>query len=164
MKGQYKMDPNLDLVLERVVDVPPHLAWKAWTEPEHLKKWFCPLPWKTVECEIDLRPGGIFRTVMRGPEGQEFPGVGCYLEIVKNEKLVWTSALLPGYRPAPKPVNGPDLLFTAVILLEPQGKGTKYTAIAIHQDEEGRNRHEKMGFHEGWGKALDQLVELAKKV
>jgi uncharacterized protein YndB with AHSA1/START domain len=157
-----EFDPRLDLLLERVVDVPPGLVWAAWTVPEHLKRWFTPAPWTTVDCEIDLRPGGIFRTVMRSPEGQEFPGVGCYLEIVENERLAFTNALEPGYRPANSP---PDVLaFTAVISLEPHGKGTKYTALAMHKDEEGRKRHEAMGFRDGWGKALDQLVALAKRM
>jgi uncharacterized protein YndB with AHSA1/START domain len=161
----YRPDPRLDLVLERTVDVPRELVWKAWTEPEHLKKWFTPAPWTTTECEIDLRPGGMFRTVMRSPEGQEFgEGASCYLEIVENEKLVWTNALEPGYRPARQsPQAGDaDLVFTAVITLEPHGTGTKYTAIAIHRDEAGRAKHEQMGFHEGWGAALDQLVALVK--
>jgi uncharacterized protein YndB with AHSA1/START domain len=69
-------DPRLDLILERVVDVAPELVWAAWTKPEHIKKWFTPAPWKTVDCEIDLRPGGIFRTVMRSPEGQDITNVG----------------------------------------------------------------------------------------
>jgi uncharacterized protein YndB with AHSA1/START domain len=110
----------------------------------------------------DLRPGGIFRTVMRSPEGQEFPNAGCYLEVIENEKLVWTAALKPGYRPQNSAGGTP--LFTAVILLEPHGAGTKYTAIAIHGDEEGTKTHAKMGFYDGWGKALDQLVALAKKI
>src|SRR5664279_149869 len=97
----HQADSKLDLVLERVIDVPRELVWKAWTQPEHLKKWFTPVPWQTMECEIDLRPGGIFRTLMRGPEGQQFDNSGCYLEIVTNEKLVWTGALGPGYRPRP---------------------------------------------------------------
>ena len=92
-------DPSLDLVLERVVDVPPHLIWKAWTEPEHLVKWFTPKPWTTVDCEIDLRPGGLFRTVMRSPEGQNHENIGCYLDLVVNSRLVWTDMLGPGYRP-----------------------------------------------------------------
>src|SRR4029077_16465362 len=91
-KGE-KAVTRLDLLLERVVDVPPELVWAAWTVPEHVKQWFTPAPWTTVDCEIDLRPGGIFRTVMRSPEGQEFPNVGCYLEIIKSRKLVWTVAL-----------------------------------------------------------------------
>lgn len=158
----HQPDPKLDLVLERIVDVPRELVWKAWTIPEHLKKWFTPAPWTTVDCEIDLRPGGIFRWVMRSPEGQEFPYVGCYLEVVGNEKLVWTVALGPGYRPSNWMSEVPS--FTAVITLEPDGKGTKYTARLLHKDEEGRNRHEEMGFYEGWGKAFDQLVDTVKRM
>lgn len=159
-----KLDPKLDLVLERVVDVPRELVWAAWTTPEHMKKWFTPAPWTTVECEIDLRPGGIFRFVMRSPEGQDYPNIGCFLEIVPNEKLVWTSALGPGYRPSVVK-ESPDchgLRFTAVIQLKAHGNGTKYTATVIHGDEESRKKHEAMGFHQGWGRVLDQLVEFIK--
>ncbi len=158
-----KLDPKLDLMLERVVDVPPNLVWKAWTVPEHIKKCFTPAPWTTIDCEVELRPGGIFRTTMRSPEGQEFPNMGCFLEVIPNERLVWTSALLPGFRPAQEAVNGADnLLFTATILLEAQGKGTKYTAICIHRNESDCEKHRNMGFSDGWGKALDQLVAHAK--
>jgi uncharacterized protein YndB with AHSA1/START domain len=161
------IQPNtkLDLVLERVIDVPKELLWAAWTTPEHIKKWFTPAPWSTVDCEIDLRPGGIFRTVMRSPEGQDSPNVGCYLEIVPNQKLVWTSALGPGYRPQIK-ISGTDsceeLYFTAVITLESQGVWTKYATVVIHGDEASAKKHQEMGFFEGWGTTLDQLIALAK--
>lgn len=154
--SSWKPDPKLDLVLERVVDVPPERVWAAWTRPEHIPHWFAPRPWSVSDCEIDLRPGGVFRCVMRSPEGEEFPSTGCYLEVVPNRKLVWTDALLPGYRPAPEP------FFTAMLTLEPSGNGTRYVATAIHGDEDSRRKHEAMGFHEGWGKALDQLIEHAK--
>ena len=95
----YAIDPDLDLVLEREVDVPPHLVWAAWTDPKHLVHWFTPAPWQTPVAEIDLRPGGQFRTVMRGPEGQEFDNHGCYLEVVPNQRLVWTSTMTHGFRP-----------------------------------------------------------------
>src|SRR5262245_18307815 len=95
-----KLDPKLDLVLERVVDVPPSLVWACWTQPKHIKKWFTPVPWKTVVAKVDLRPGGELYFVMESPEGQRFPNTGCYLEIVKNERLTWTNALQPGYRPS----------------------------------------------------------------
>lgn len=159
-----KIDPNLDLVLERVVDVPPELVWKAWTTPEHLCKWFCPKPWYVSDCEIDLKPGGIFQTTMCGPNGERFTNAGCYLEVVPTRKLVWTDALKPGFRPSPTAVPGQGLggFFTAMITIEPHGMGTKYTATALHTNEEGRKAHEAMGFHHGWGAALDQLVELAK--
>jgi len=151
-------DPELDLVLEREIDVPPELVWEAWTRPEHVRRWFAPAPWSVAECQIDLRPGGGFRTVMRSPEGELHPGVGCYLEIVENRKLVFTDALLPGYRPSEEP------FFTAVVTLEPAGDGTRYVARAIHRDAEGRKKHEEMGFHEGWSAALDQLVDLVKSL
>jgi uncharacterized protein YndB with AHSA1/START domain len=155
------MNPKTDLVLERVVDVTPELVWKAWTTPEYLKKWFTPAPWKTVHCEIDLRPGGKFHTVMESPEGQQMPNTGCILEVVPNRRLVWTGALLPDYRPADLPPDVP-FVFTAVIAMEPHGSGTKYTATVMHSNEGGRDKHDAMGFHHGWGAALDQLVAMAK--
>src|SRR5262247_3611975 len=78
---------HLDLVLERTIDAPRSLIWKAWTDAEHVKKWWAPAPWTTSECQMDLRPGGIFRTVMRSPEGQEFPHVGCIVEVVGHEEM-----------------------------------------------------------------------------
>ncbi len=146
------VDPKLDLVLERIIDVPVHLVWAAWTQPEHLSKWFAPAPWTVVGCEIDLRPGGRFRTVMRSPDGEDFPNDGCYLEVIPNERLVFTDALLPGYRPSAEP------FFTGVLTLEAVGNSTRYTVMAMHRDEAAQKRHAGMGFHDGWGKALDQLV------
>ncbi len=154
---QIEVDPNLDLVLERTIDVPPELVWEAWTKPEHLKQWFCPRPWSVSHCELDLRPGGIFKTVMRSPEGQDVPNVGSILEVIPLKRLVMTDALLPGFRPAE------NAFFTGVVTLEPHGTGTKYTAIAIHRDADGRKQHEAMGFHDGWGASLTQLVEYVKE-
>lgn len=145
-------DPKLDLVLEREIDVPVELVWKAWTTPDSIKHWFCPKPWTVVSCTIDLRPGGEFSTVMRSPEGQEFPNLGCYLDVVENKRLIFTDTLLPGFRPAPKP------FFTAALILEPTSTGARYTAYAIHGDEAGRKTHEDMGFHQGWGTVVDQMV------
>lgn len=150
------MNKNTDLLLERVVDVAPEMVWRAWTEPERLKKWFTPAPWSTVDCEIDLRPGGIFRNTMRSPEGQEYTYTGCYLEVVPGRRIVWTLSLGPGFRPNPVMTDPPA--FTAVITIEPHGRGTKYSALAMHADAAGADKHATMGFHEGWGAALDQLV------
>jgi uncharacterized protein YndB with AHSA1/START domain len=147
-------NPETDLVLERVVPVSPKKVWAAWTKPEHLMKWFCPKPWSVSSCELDVRPGGICRTVMRSPEGEDFPNLGCYLDVVDGRRLVFTDALGPGFRPM-----GTGFM-TAIIEIEPAGTNTRYVARAIHADAEARQKHEAMGFHEGWGKALDQLVEL----
>lgn len=152
------IDPTLDLVLERVVDVPREIMWQAWTQPEHLMAWFAPKPWLTVDCKIDLRPGGIFYTVMQSPEGKQFPNTGCFLEIVPHEKLVFTDALAPGFRPLE------NSFFTAVVTFTSEAGGTRYRAVAIHKDQAGREQHEAMGFHEGWSQCLDQLVAWAKSV
>lgn len=167
----FRLDPRLDLVLERTVDVHPSFVWDAWTKPERLKRWFCPKPWQTVDAEMDLVPGGIFRTVMRGPEGQEFPNVGCFLEIVPGKRLVWTGALGPGYRPLVFGSDGTNtrggdstFVMTAIVDIEPTASGgTKYTATVLHGDVASREKHEAMGFHHGWSAAFDQLVAMAPR-
>lgn len=156
------MKSESDLVLERVVDVSPELVFKAWTTPKHLMPWFCPKPYRTVECEIDLRPGGKFFTQMVDPNGKKLPAApGCYLEIVPARKIVWTSALGPGYRPHDS-ASAP-WFFTAVLTFEPHGDGgCKYTATAIHATKEQADAHENMGFSHGWAKVCEQLVQYVK--
>ncbi|MET8311309.1 MULTISPECIES: SRPBCC family protein [unclassified Micromonospora] len=155
----YTVNPELDLVLERTVDVAPELVWRAWTTPELLMQWFTPKPWSTIACEIDLQPGGRFDTTMRSPEGEEYPSSGCILVAEEGRTLVFTSGLGPGFRPQ---ISADGFPFTAVVRMEPAGAGTRYTAIAIHADASAKKSHEEMGFHEGWGAALDQLVDLMK--
>jgi uncharacterized protein YndB with AHSA1/START domain len=158
------IDPDLDLVFERTVDVPQPLVWRAWTKPALVMQWFTPAPWTTVDCEIDLRPGGLFRTVMRSPEGQDHENIGCFLDIVAPRRLVWTDMLGPGYRPRGGGLNEKTNcgFFTAFLLFEPAGNGTRYVARVLHGTAADRKRHEDMGFHAGWGAALDQLVAMAK--
>jgi uncharacterized protein YndB with AHSA1/START domain len=157
----YTPNPELDLVLERTVDVAPELVWKAWTTPELLVQWFAPKPWSTSSCEIDLQPGGRFNTTMRSPEGDEYPSSGCILVVEEGSTLVFTSGLGPGFRPL---IVEDGFPFTAVISIQPDGSGTKYTATAIHADAAAKKSHEDMGFVEGWGMALDQLVEVARSL
>jgi uncharacterized protein YndB with AHSA1/START domain len=99
---------------------------------------------------------------MVDPAGNKLPAEpGCYLEIVPDRKLVWTSALGPGFRPN-NPISA-QWFFTAVLIFEPHGNGgCRYTATAIHTTKEQAAAHDKMGFTQGWGKALDQLVEYVK--
>jgi uncharacterized protein YndB with AHSA1/START domain len=158
-------DPELDLILERVVDVSSSDIWDAWTKPAQLVKWFTPAPWTTTKCEVDLRAGGRFFAVMRSPEGEEFSNVGCYLEVIPEQRLVWTNAMAPGFRPlepAP-PAHEGDFPFTAVLTLEKRGAGTRYTAHVRHANTDGRRKHEAMQFHAGWSAALDQLIAMVKK-
>jgi len=149
-----------ELVLERIVPVPADAVWRAWTDPELLKRWFCPRPWQAVEAQLDLRPGGAFTIVMQGPEGPRVRHSGCYLEVDAPRRLVWTNALRPGFGPAVLDSDTPA--FTCILTLEPVEGGTRYTARAVHRDAEGAQAHARMGFHEGWGAALTQLVDAVK--
>ena len=121
-----------------------------------LVHWFVPTPWTVTACEMDLRPGGVVSTTMRSPEGEEFPNSGCYLEVVPGERLIFTDTLLPGFRPAPAP------FFTAGLFLTPQGDSTLYRAVAVHGDSAARQKHEEMGFHDGWGTVVGQMVDYIK--
>ena len=145
-----------ELVLTRLIDAPREKVYRCWTEPELLKKWFAPQPWSTSRAELDVRPGGSSLVVMRSPEGQEFPNPGLYLEVVKNERLVFTDAYTKAWQPSEKP------FMTVVLTFEDEGGKTRYTARAMHWSTADREQHEKMGFHEGWGLCADQLEAVAK--
>jgi len=145
-----------ELVLTREIPLAREKLYRCWTEPELLKQWFTPKPWETIHAELDVRPGGASKIVMRGPDGTEHPNEGVYLEVIPNEKLVFTDAYAAGWAPAAKP------FFTGVVTFEDLGQGrTLYTARARHWTAEDKAAHEQMGFHEGWGAAADQLTELA---
>lgn len=158
-----KTEGRLDLTISRVIAAPCALIWQAWTKPKHLKEWWAPLPWTTPECAIDLRPGGRFYTLMRGPDGDEHGGEGCFLEVVEPERIVFTDALEGGWRPASTASCG-GILFTAIVTFEEHAGGTLYTVRALHKDDADREAHEKMGFHEGWGTCADQLAKLAERL
>ncbi|MBB3541017.1 MULTISPECIES: SRPBCC family protein [Rhizobium] len=148
-----------ELVLVREFDAPREKIFKAWTDPVLMKEWFVPRPWSIADVQIDARPGGSNLIVMRSPEGQEFPNRGVYLEIVENEKIVFTDAFTSSWVPSEKP------FFVGIILLEDLGNGrTKYTAKARHWTAADKEQHEQMGFHEGWGKCADQLAELLPRI
>jgi uncharacterized protein YndB with AHSA1/START domain len=159
--NHFTTNPALDLVLERTIPVPPDRVWAAWTQPELLMQWFTPAPWKTVAVDMDLRPGGHCVTTMESPEGERFPNSGCYLQVEPNQLLVFTSVMTEDFRPV-APSNGAGgLAFTARIeIAAAPDNGTRYRAIAMHAQEDDCKQHADMGFAEGWGAALDQLVTL----
>lgn len=160
------MAGKTDLVLERTLDAPRALVWRAWTDPEHIKRWWAPRPYQTPECEIELRPGGKFYTKMTGPDGFEFSGTACILEAVPNERIVWSTTMKDGYRPNEFLADGCNgFPFTAIHTFEDAGEGkTRYTAIVMHANEKDRDAHDAMGFQDGWGTCADQMAEIAREL
>ncbi|MCY0092710.1 SRPBCC family protein [Hoeflea ulvae] len=151
-----ELDPATDLNFTRTLAVPRHLVWECWTMPEHIPHFFVPAPHKVTAVEIDLRVGGRFNTTF-DVEGNIMENSGVYLEVVPQERLVFTDAYSEGWKPASEP------FMTAILLLSdtPDG-GTSYTAIARHRNPDTRAKHEKMGFFDGWGTVVTQLETYAK--
>jgi len=147
-----------DLVLTRLIDAPREKLYRAWTDPELLQQWFAPAPYTTPIAELDVRAGGANLIVMRGPDGTEIPNPGVYLEVVANERLVFTNAYTKAWEPSAKP------FMTVILTFEDEAGQTRYTALVRHWSVTDREAHEQMGFHQGWGICADQLEALVKKI
>jgi uncharacterized protein YndB with AHSA1/START domain len=155
MNTTFEINPKTDIVLERFIDAPKHLVWEALTNPEHIKEWYMPRAWGRVsKCELEVRPGGIFRIDIAVGDGREVPNLGCVVEAIPMERLVWTSMLFPGFRPA----VFDDIPITAVITMETEGNGTRYVFTALHRNEKDCEEDKTSGWLEGTQIALDQLV------
>ncbi|MCB1390331.1 MAG: SRPBCC domain-containing protein [Rhodobacteraceae bacterium] len=144
-----------ELRIERHIEAPLRKVWRAWSEPEHLARWWIPAPLECRVVKLDLRPGGGFETRMRAGEGDFEPHVeGCFLDVAREQRLVWTTVLAEGWRPIE-----PWLALTATITFTPEGAGTRYAAHVVHRNAEDSRRHAEMGFQEGWGTVIAQLAQ-----
>ncbi len=149
------MPANLsELTISRFIKAPPARVWKAWSTPEYLAKWWIPSP---IECQVlklDLRPGGGFETRMREGDGAFQPHVeACFLEVVPEARLVFTTVLTEGWQPVE-----PWLALTAIISFDAEGDGTRYSSRVMHKNAADAQKHDEMGFQEGWGTAIAQLA------
>ncbi len=151
----HRLDPDLDLAVEREVRASARTLWAAWTDPEQLRQWYAPPPTVVEACDIDPRPGGRFGFVLRTDDGQSHPYDFCYLVVEPLERLVWTDAVHPGFRPTVAP------WLTVSMTLEPIDGLTRCRTVAMHRDRASRDDHERQGFHDGWGTVLDQLATFA---
>lgn len=140
---------NRELSITRLINAPPELCFKAWTE--HLPEWWGPHGMTTPVWEMDLRAGGLLRTVMRMVDGAEFSHQGVFLEVTAPSRIVFTDAYAPGWKPASRP------FMTAMTTFEPENGKIRCTARALHWTEEARQEHEAMGFYEGWGQSADRF-------
>lgn len=150
------LDPEIDLILTREIDAPRALIYACWTTPEHLMHWFVPKPNRVVACDLNVWPGGRCNTTF-DVDGHLHENNGVYLEVIPNEKLVFTDTYTEGWKPNPEP------FMTAIITFADAGPGrTLYTAVVRHRTKETAETHKKMGFYEGWGAAADQLAAYAQ--
>ena len=154
------LNEGSELTISRFIHAPPALVWKAWSTPGRLEKWWIPAPIECKVIKLDLRPGGGFETQMREPGKAFQPHVeGCFLEIVPEALLAFTTVLSEGWRP-----TEPWLALTAIITFEAEGSGTRYAARVLHKNIADSRKHEEMGFQDGWGTAIDQLAGLVEQL
>ncbi len=157
MSNAPAIDPTLDFAIERFIDAPPRLVWEALTTPEHIQQWYMPREWgRVAHAELDARPGGIIRIDIAVGDGQVIPNLGCVLDVVPMERLVWTSMLFPGYRPA----VFDDIPITAIMTMQAEGSGTRYVFTALHRSEKELEENKASGFYQGTTIAIDQFVEV----
>jgi uncharacterized protein YndB with AHSA1/START domain len=136
-----------ELRMTRVFDAPKRLVFEAWSKAEYLSRWFTPAPLTTPSCEVDLRPGGAFRLVMRMPDGVEFPMDATFTEVVPEERIVFAAR-----------IHGGVDVHTTVTFAEEAGK----TTLTVHQvfsHETDATR----GAHAGWTATLDQLAAFLRE-
>lgn len=149
-----------ELSVSRLINAPRSTVWQAWANPRNFEQWWIPAPISCRVAKMDLRPGGGFVTLMSEDGSAFHPHVdGCFLEIVPQERIVFTTALNEGWVPAE-----PWLALTSIITMEDEGRGTRYIARAIHKNPEDSRRHAELGFEQGWGTAIEQLANLAEKL
>jgi len=153
------IDPRLDLTLDRVIRAPRDIVWRAWTDPAQLAQWWVPAPTVARIEQLDVRPGGAFVTSMSDDGTAFVPHTDAvFLVVDEGARLVFSNAIDSGWRPAsPEPVA-----MTAEIVFGEHADGTDYRVVVRHADPATRDRHEQLGFFDGWGAVTEALAALAE--
>jgi uncharacterized protein YndB with AHSA1/START domain len=140
-----------EIVMSRIFDAPRNLVFEAWTKPELLKRWLGVRGgWSMVVCEVDLRVGGAYRFVWRGPDGAEMGMGGVYREIAPPERLVATESFDDPWYPG-------EALDTTVLVEE--GGKTTVTTTVVYESEEIRDAVLESGMARGVAESYDMLAE-----
>ena len=151
-------DTELDLTISRIIRAPRRVVWNAWTDPASFEQWWIPAPARCRVVAMELRPGGALETRMSEDGGDFVPHLrGCFLAVDDQERIVFTNALVAGWRPAEQP------FITAILTFREHPEGTEYAAHVMHKSDADRAMHETLGFHDGWGTVADQLAALAER-
>jgi uncharacterized protein YndB with AHSA1/START domain len=148
---------NNELSVTRLIAAPPAKVWQVMTERQ--TEWWCPVPWRAEVLEQDWRAGGRAAMVFKGPNGEEMPQDGIFLEVTPGVRFVTTDACV---RNANGDWSAAGPFMIGIWEIEPEGDGTRYTARARHWREEDRKTHEEMGFIEGWQACAEQLAAICE--
>ncbi|MGN8645113.1 SRPBCC family protein [Gracilibacillus sp. HCP3S3_G5_1] len=145
-----------EIIVKRVFKASRELVWKAWSQPEHLKNWWGPKGFSVTTSAFEMKPGGIWRFIMKGPDGVEYPNKITFQEIVKPERLVYTSA---------DDIEGDPGEFQTIITLVEEDNHTLLTQRMIFSSAEIREQvAREFGAIEGANQTLDRLETELKKI
>jgi uncharacterized protein YndB with AHSA1/START domain len=151
-------NPDLDLTISRFIKAPRSAVWNAWTNPASFEQWWIPAPAICKVVEMDLHPGGSLVTEISENGGEFMPHLSaCFLAIDEGERIVFTNALVGGWRLAEQP------FMTAIVTFRDHPDGTDYVSHVMHKNNADRNMHEEMGFYDGWGTVIGQLARLVER-
>lgn len=148
-------DAAAELVITRTFDAPRALVWRAWTDPEHVKQWWGPQGFHNESCTADIRVGGKFRLEMRAPDGNVYPSVGTFREIVRNERIVYEGEAMEGH---PCGAGIPPRATVTVSFTEQDNK-TRLTLHTRFVSAEHKQAAADARFVISWEEALDRLAE-----
>lgn len=152
-----KMAPSEnELVITRDFAAPRELVWKVWNEPAHIEKWFGPQGFTTKVKSQDFVTGGKWDYVMIGPDGDEFPFNGVFLEITPIEKVVSTDEFGEEYTERNPETSMPKIT-SVTTLFEDEGKTTRVVIKTMHATAEDKKKHEEMDVEAGWNSSFEKM-------
>ena len=151
-------ETDRELGVTRIIAAPPEKVWHVMTERQ--SEWWCPVPWRAEIVEQNWRAGGRSAMIFKGPNGEEMPQEGIFLEVTPGVRFVTTDACVIDGQGEWQPA-GPFMIGIWEIAAE--GEGTRYTARARHWRDEDRETHREMGFLEGWTICADQLAAICEE-
>lgn len=164
-------ESDCDVVVSRVFDAPRELVWKAWTDPKHVARWWGPHTFTNPVCELDVRPGGLHRIVMRSPDGSEYPCKGVYREVVPPKRLAYADDMseMPEewhdlVNPDRDRSRPPTLECLVTVTFEAQGAKTLLTIRTRFASPEIRAAMVKLQMVEGWTESLERLAAVLAEV
>ena len=148
--------PDREIVITRTLDAPRELVFAVWTDPKHLPHWYGPNGFTTTIHEMDLRPGGIWRLTMRGPDGRDYRNTLMFSEVVRPERLVYRHVIEEGTEPA---------THQTIVTFAARGNKTDLTLRMVFESNEVRDSLNRIynaieGGKQTTGRLADYLATL----